>query len=501
MLKQVPRDRIRPGYRLPGALRDRDGHVLLGAGTCVTERDISRLGCRLIVGVYGGEDWPAEDTACEGGAAEVAASDTSWSATESGRAEGTADRGSGRTCSHVETSVLRVGLVLEQDILDASSVLLLAAGTEITPSFLAGLRQRGICSVTLAAPQTWSDGGELQSVHSQEIDALLTAELERPVALRTISPAERPRLPLAGLRAETARGVERAGRNAQILAEMCASLGGQSAVSAGEIRAGLRGFMNLIARDFDLLPAIVAEQRVQEEYLYDHCTNVALLSMAVGAQMGMNREQVVEMGLGAMLQDVGMLRVPESIRFNRGTLTPDERFEVLRHPVHTLDLLERIPGLSAAMRIIGYQAHERDDGSGYPRRRSGMFIHHYAKIVAIADAYTAMTSRRPYRSPMLPYEAAKTLLVDGSRGKFDRTVLRAFLDALSLFPIGSRVALNDGTVAEVVRANPGVHTRPVVAVVDARGGPTDTLIDLSQQTEYRVARALPRPAEAGPAGS
>jgi HD-GYP domain-containing protein (c-di-GMP phosphodiesterase class II) len=227
--------------------------------------------------------------------------------------------------------------------------------------------------------------------------------------------------------------------------------------------------------------------------LYDHCVNVALLSMTVASQLGLDPQQMNEVGLGAMLQDIGMVRVPDEIRLAERPLSDNERLEIEHHPIYTLNYLENIRGLPPPASFVGYQVHERLDGSGYPRRRSGMLIHLYAKIVGVVDTYSAMISSRPYRPAMLPYEAARKILIEGSRDKFDRAVVRAFLDSMSLFPVASHVQLSNGNIAKVIRAVPGAHTRPVVEVVDAEYNPTGQIVDLSLETKLKVVHAVASP--------
>ncbi len=107
------------------------------------------------------------------------------------------------------------------------------------------------------------------------------------------------------------------------------------------------------------------------------------------------------------------------------------------------------------------------------------------------DVFAAMTRPRPLRPAFMPYQAMKEILVDGSRGKLDPTIIRAFLDCVSLFPIGSYVELSGGVRARVVRANPGQHTRPVVVEVNDVGESSGTVIDLMKERRSRVIRALP----------
>ena len=206
-----------------------------------------------------------------------------------------------------------------------------------------------------------------------------------------------------------------------------------------------------------------------------------MLGMAIGSQLGLDRECITTLGLGGLLHDIGMLRVPLTIRMGEGDLSDREWHEIYRHPLHTLDMLTSLRGVPQAVRFVAYQAHERLNGTGYPRGRSGNQLHTLAKIIAIADVYAAMTRPRPYRTAMLPYVAAKTIVIDASVDKFDRDLVRTFLDTLSLFPIGSRVGLSDGSIARVMRANPSAHTAPIVEPLSADGSPIGQVLDLSAE--------------------
>ncbi len=174
----------------------------------------------------------------------------------------------------------------------------------------------------------------------------------------------------------------------------------------------------------------------------------------------------------------------------RRPLTNDEWIEVRRHPVHSLDYLEHIRCVPVAACHIAYQVHERNDGSGYPRGRSGMLIHKYAKVVSIAHVYDALTSARPDRPALAPYDAVMTILKEGSANRFDRDAVRAFLDCQSMFPIGSTVELEGQRIAKVVRATPGIHTRPVIQVLNSAGQLTDEVIDLVEEPNLKIIRAV-----------
>jgi len=242
------------------------------------------------------------------------------------------------------------------------------------------------------------------------------------------------------------------------------------------------------------LALLVLELKNSEgEYLYNHGLNVALLSMTVASQLGFAEGAVTSAGLGALFQDLGMLKVPDKIRLAPRQLTDMEKVEIQCHPIYTMDVMEKVRSLDDITRLICYQSHERCDRSGYPRKRHGMFIHPLSRLIAVADTYAAVTCARPHRTGTIPYEAMVILLHEVKLGRLDRGAVRAFLDCLSLFPVGSYVKLTSGQVARVVRGNGSLHTRPIVIPLNADGSETDTLLDLAKVDSVKVIAALEGP--------
>ncbi|MEE9295759.1 MAG: HD domain-containing phosphohydrolase [Phycisphaerae bacterium] len=385
---------------------------------------------------------------------------------------------------------LRVGVPIPEDLYGESNVLLLAGGSVITPRFLELLNRRRISTVYLSTPGPQRTDEGAQDDLAKQVDEFNTADLNEGVLTRTGNMVRRSTLSVAALREEAELGAKRHADASLLVNGIYEKTCAGDKASSDVIRQTVDKFLTMMELDKDLLLLVVSMQQPQREYLFDHCVNVSLLSMSMAAQLGWDAEQVMEVGYGALMQDVGMLRVPEDIRMAPRPLTPDERREMERHPYYTLEALERIKGAPQTARFIAYQSHERGDRTGYPKRRSDMFLHPFAKVVAIADAFAAMTRPRPHRKAISPYEAVKTILYHGSRNKYNPTLVRAFLDSVSLFPIGSYVELNDGAKAQVIRANPGVHTRPLVDVLDSADHATGQLIDLSSQPELKVQRAL-----------
>jgi HD-GYP domain-containing protein (c-di-GMP phosphodiesterase class II) len=485
MRRRIPREMLRPGLCLPGDLFDADGRLIFRSGARLTRVDISRIRRQSGSGVFGGSDWP-----------ELSSGGSSPS------------RATEADVTSISVDALRDGMKLTEDIYDQSDVLLVAAGTKITTRFLELLKRRNIKSVKLrsAAVERKPDAPSEPSHRekSEQLDEAIADELgvRKKSVIRRDRPAPvpgRPRLPLEDLRAEASRGLETHIAASKVVVDVCNTIGSGAKTSGKVIAGAIEEFVEITTLDMDLLPLILSMQRSEHEYLFDHCVNVTLVSMSMAAQLGWGKDKILELGYGALLQDVGMLRVPETIRLGGRSITAAERGEIERHPYHTLDYLDKVAGLPETARFVAYQSHERCDKTGYPSKRSGMFQHPYAKIVAIADAYSAMTRDRPHRRAHAPYEAAKIILMEGAADKFDRKFVRTFLDVVSLFPIGSYVELSDGTHAQVIRANPGVQTNPIVEVVDDDRKLTGQLIDLARVPDLSVAHTLAPAVQSKPA--
>ncbi|MBN2714162.1 MAG: hypothetical protein JXR97_17215 [Planctomycetes bacterium] len=240
-----------------------------------------------------------------------------------------------------------------------------------------------------------------------------------------------------------------------------------------------------------LLGAIGSELEEGEDYLAKHAVNVAVVAANIASESEYSAKQIMELSFGALLSDIGMLRVADSIRFKTQPLTSDEQLEIMRHTLYGMDGLQLINKLPHSTPIVAYQSHERNDGSGYPHGKKAYGIHDFAKIVAVADVYHAQIARRPWRQhATLPYQAIEEVLKMSASKKLDNRFCRSLLRAVSLFPVGSWVMLNNGECAQVLKANKDEFTKPVVAVLfDADGNEMEVRrVDLADQDELKVIR-------------
>ena len=204
-------------------------------------------------------------------------------------------------------------------------------------------------------------------------------------------------------------------------------------------------------------------------YLYAHCMNVGVFSSVIGMAHGLSEERVKQLGVGAMLHDVGKLGVDKSILDKPGALTEEERIEVEKHTWYGYNILIKQAELSPLTAHCALQHHEKIDGSGYPRKLKGNDIHDFGRILAVADVYDALTSNRPYRKqPALPHEAMEYLYA-GSGTHFDPHFVRLFREYVNIYPIGMQVQLSNGTFGIVAAVTKGTLDRPTIRVVAEQG--------------------------------
>ncbi len=498
MQQTIPTELLKPGISLPGTICDRTGAVLIERGVELTEAHVLLLESLTPEDLVGDADWPADMLRPMPQFVDARIATTTEPEPTENKSKPI------KPPELIEVESLRPGMRLAQDLFEQSGLLLLAAGMRITARFLQLLQKRRIKVLRIGTPDDTAPPSEEHETEPSpaplstaeadrvaETNRIVADELRMAPTIHPVRAWRRPRLPISELRQEAAKGLERHAKVSSSIADASETLLVGGRVSAKSLGGTVKSFVDMVTIDFDILPLIVSMQRTEDEYLFDHCANVSMIALSIGAQLGLNHDQLMEVALGGLLQDIGMLRVPGNIRLAPRTLTAEERIEIERHPLHTLEMLERVPGLPPSSRVIGYQAHERCDGSGYPRGSSCGKIHPLASIVSVADAFAAMTRPRPHRQALMPYEAAKKILIEGNANRFDLDIVRAFLNTVSLFPIGSAVELHNGVQARVLRANVDQHTRPIVEILDDEGTTTGEVIDLSEDASLTVVRAHP----------
>lgn len=209
---------------------------------------------------------------------------------------------------------------------------------------------------------------------------------------------------------------------------------------------------------------MLQEYRDYDEIDYTkNCLWAALISVKIGKRLGLETNELCELFLAALFHDIGITELPDGILAKKGELSESERREIEKHPEYGRQILLNLAEPYRYLSETAYQEHERMDGSGYPNALSGNEISLYARIIGLADSYEALTHARPYHQRMLPLSATKEIL-EKMRGKFDTRIVKAFLEEVTMFPVGSFVRLNNREVGRVIATMGKAHFRHVVQV-------------------------------------
>lgn len=196
----------------------------------------------------------------------------------------------------------------------------------------------------------------------------------------------------------------------------------------------------------------------EQFYLFQHSVNVCILSVEIGFGLNYEMGRLVELGLAAFLHDIGMSQYEDVVQVAR-PLTPQELEEIKKHVEVGAEILKKIDlGLSDAILTAQREIHERIDGSGYPAGKKT--LQDYARVIALADGFESMIHARPHRPKYSIMEAYKRIF--DAKSKYDQVSIKALVDRIGFFPVGTWVQLNTKERAKVVRQNKKAPLRPII---------------------------------------
>lgn len=210
----------------------------------------------------------------------------------------------------------------------------------------------------------------------------------------------------------------------------------------------------------EMVTSLVEAMTAKDTYLYSHSHSVATYARSISEELELSRERINRLVCGCELHDLGKIAVPDSILLKAGPLTKEE-FEIIKqHPIWGARILEPLTFMKDITEMV-HQEHERWDGTGYPRGLKGDGIRLEARIIAVADALDAMTSKRPYRQPFTMEKACEEIHRN-SGTQFDPRIVEACLTAHKK---GKLVPLTDHHAHTGLRGSPLLHAHP-------HGGPS-----------------------------
>lgn len=207
----------------------------------------------------------------------------------------------------------------------------------------------------------------------------------------------------------------------------------------------------------------IIEFKNHDGYTYQHCLNVAVLSITTGISLGLNEHMLHDLGMSGLFHDIGKMFIPLEIINKKEPLT-EEEFEIIKtHPQKAVNLLEHLVSYEILRGIENH--HEKLDGSGYPYGRTKDNINFYGKILAICDVYDALTSDRSYRKTCFPSEVIEYIMGCADT-HFDYDILCKFLKNIVAYPLGTFIRLSNGQIGVVVKNYSENIMRPVVRIIN-----------------------------------
>lgn len=256
----------------------------------------------------------------------------------------------------------------------------------------------------------------------------------------------------------------------------------------------VHNLMNVFSKDRNILLTL---SQLPSSTIYspsEHALKTSIISICIGASMGYSEEQIVDLGVCAFVSDFGMAYM-EEIYKQPDQLTQEALLKLRSHPMISANIIDGVRGMPAMASLVVYQVHERENGTGYPKKRNGRFIHAFAKVIAVADVFQALCSPRAHRSAFRPFEAMTKVVGMVRLGSLSHEAVKPFMNYTSLYPIGSLVKLSDSRIGRVVMANGEDIKKPVISILKDEYGiklkETDIYqVDLRRMGDIHIIQAL-----------
>ncbi len=269
----------------------------------------------------------------------------------------------------------------------------------------------------------------------------------------------------------------------------CYELG--TAIDKGCLDESVKIIYALINEEKSFLAGISFAEVKNQKRQAINAVNIAILSAIIAMELKFSQKDILHLITAALLHDIDMLTQPDNIVKKMGKLTDEEFTQIKTHVHKAVALVIEKLSLSKEIAVIILQHHERWDGKGYPDGRSGQQINLASRVLSVADAFEAMVSDKTYRTALVAHDAVKALLQDKDT-RFDPTVLKAFINCIGVYPVGSHVLLSDSSVAKIVEPNQAAPFFPSVIIRSSKNPALtpDTIIDLSEQDGLTILRPI-----------
>lgn len=340
---------------------------------------------------------------------------------------------------YMRTRQLQPGMKVDHPVVDRIGRVLVARGAELDRYMIDSMIKMGIMDVYIQEGEDDIDEVEISPAAQKNIERL--------------HKEDRAKVNLSdSVRKRVAEGIQTVYNNVD-----SGELAGASDVIATDL-------MDAIEQN-DAMALDISALKTSDEYTFKHSVDVATIAMIVAKRMGLSKQEIHEIGMSGLLHDVGKMKIPLEI-LNKPARLTDEEFEVMKqHAVLGYRIIQNRPEISDNVKYGVLQHHEKINGEGYPLRVPADKINPYAKVLAVADIYDALITERPYKAAFSQREAVEIIM--SMTGELDFEIMKAFLESMILYPVGSIVELSNGEKAKVVENIPHYILRPTVVGIQS----------------------------------
>ena len=256
----------------------------------------------------------------------------------------------------------------------------------------------------------------------------------------------------------------------------------ESVEQAGKL---IQGMVETLLSDQEVLVQLMNSSSGDENVFF-HTLNVAVLSLMLGKQIGLDADEMQLLGMGALFHDIGKSRIPKKILYKEDPLTTAEKQFLYLHPKYGVEIISRVPAFPEQALEVVSQHHERMDGKGYPGALKGEAISRLARVAAIANTYDNHVNKMNIEQSLTPHEAI-SLMFRRQKHWFDQSMLPYFIRGLGVYPPGTIVQLTNKMIGMVVAINARCQLKPNVLIYDEKVPKKEAaILDLSKEQDLAI---------------
>ncbi|WP_350342899.1 HD-GYP domain-containing protein [Proteinivorax tanatarense] len=322
----------------------------------------------------------------------------------------------------VPTNCLREGMVLGKTLLGENGQVLLSRGVEIKELYIDKIRDIGY------------NGVYIKDEFTEEI--YVSGIISDNLRVKTV----------------------------QKLKEFSGTVGDENYLEIGGLQQCVEMIVDEILNNSNLMVNMI-DLKVFDNYTFYHSVNVAVLSIVIGVGMGLSKQKLYELGLAALLHDIGKVFVPKEVLNKKGDLNDSEINIIRQHTKIGYKYLKEKHDVPVQAYLGALQHHERYDGTGYPNQLYQNKISLFGRIISVSDVYDALTSDRPYRTALSPSEGMEYIWGGGGT-MFDPEIVEVFSKKVAPYPVGTKVRLSNGLFGVVLKNFEDSCIRPLLKVHD-----------------------------------